>query len=262
MAEMHSSKHQPAHFTARLADWFVTLTCWTWFTLGFICCFSLPYAYAAFLAKDSETATQKLNSLFFRVLFAILRVTAPSHRLDIPPEIEAIRSSVIVCNHLSYLDPLLLIRTFPRHRTIVKTRFFSLPIFGQVITRAGYIPASGEGHFARFMLQQLETMPSFLRSGGNLFVFPEGTRNRGEKAATFHPGALKIARLCQAPIYIVHIENTEVLFPPGKFLFNSRRKNTITLRVVDRIQPDYQNAPPSVTELEKQVLEAYNQGSP
>jgi len=248
-----------------LAGWFidrlVTLVCWVWFTLGFLCCFALPYLIAAFLVKDSEAAIQRLNSLFFCILFAILRVIAPSHKVEVAPEVAAIRSAVIVCNHLSYLDPLLLICTFPRHRTIVKTRFFTIPIFGQVIKRAGYIPASGEGRFARLMLKQIENMPSFLRSGGNLFVFPAGTRARNGNSRAFHPGALKIARLCNAPIYVVRVENTEILFPPGKFVFNSRRKNTISLSVAGCIRPDNETGLPSIAELEQQVHQMFEEGS-
>ncbi len=257
---MRSCRASIASAAGWLIDRLVTLACWAWFTLGFIFCFSVPYIVAATLVRDPETATQKLNSCFFRVLFAILKVTAPSHRVKIDSEVSAIRSSVIVCNHLSYLDPLLLIRTFPRHRTLVKTRFFSIPIFGQVITRAGYIPASGEGRFSRLMLQQIESMPSFLHSGGNLFVFPEGTRSRNGSTGTFHPGALKIARLCKAPIYVVKIRNTQVLFPPGKFVFNSRRSNIIRLSIVDCIRPDYEANPPSTAALEQQVLDVYERG--
>ncbi len=244
-----------------LIDRFVTLACWAWFIFGFVFCFSAPYTVAAFLARDPETATQRLNSRFFAILFAILKILAPSHKIHIDQDVTAIRSSVILCNHLSYLDPLLLITTFPRHRTIVKPRFFSIPIFRRVITRAGYLPASGEGRFSRLMLQQIESMPSFLQSGGNLFVFPEGTRKRNGSVGSLHPGALKIARLCKVPIYVLRVQNTAVLFPPGKFVFNSRQKNTIRLSVVGCIRPDYDTDLPSAAALEQQVVAVYEGGN-
>ncbi len=248
-------------FAGWLIDRFVTLTCWAWFIFGFVFFFSVPYTVAAFLGKDSQTATQRLNSLFTGVLFAILRILAPSHTMHIDPDVTAIRSSVILCNHLSYLDPLLLITTFPRHRTIVKPRFFGIPIFRKILTQAGYIPASGEGRFARLMLQQIESMPSFLQSGGNLFVFPEGTRKRNGSIGSLHPGALKIARLCKAPMYVLRVQNTAVLFPPGKFVFNSRQKNTIRLSVVGCIRPDYEGDPPSAAALEQEVVAMYERGN-
>ncbi|MFA6499413.1 MAG: lysophospholipid acyltransferase family protein [Desulfurivibrionaceae bacterium] len=170
----------------------------------------------------------------------------------------AIRSAVIVCNHISYLDPLLLIALFERHRTIVKTRFFKMPIWGWIIKKSGYFPATGEGRFTRMLIEQMETMNGFFQDGGNLFVFPEGTRSRDGRFGTLSKGALKIARLCRVPVYVLHLSNTDKLFPPGKFIFQTRVKNIISLKVIDRIDPDYQQQVPSVTMLEQRVKDAYN----
>ena len=46
------------------------------------------------------------------------------------------------------------------------------------LATAGYLPATATGRFAGLMLARMETMPAYLASGGNLFVFPEGTRSR------------------------------------------------------------------------------------
>jgi 1-acyl-sn-glycerol-3-phosphate acyltransferase len=176
--------------------------------------------------------------------------------------VAAIRSAVIVCNHLSYLDPLLLIALLERHRTMVKTRFFRIPIFGWVIRKSGYFPAAGQGQFSGIMIDQLETMKGYLRSGGNFFIFPEGTRSRDGKIGPLNRGALKIARLCQAPVYVLLLSNTDKLFTPGKFLFNTRVENTISLKIISRIEPDQRNDVPSAAGLEAQVLQAYREHQP
>ncbi len=100
-------------------------------------------------------------------------------------------------------------------------------------------------------------MEPYLKSGGNLFVFPEGTRSRDGKIGELQRGALKIARICKAPIYVLQISNTDRLFTPGQFLFNTRIKNTIKIKIVACIDPDYQASPPSIGNLEQQVLQAY-----
>ncbi|OGQ96184.1 MAG: hypothetical protein A2521_12310 [Deltaproteobacteria bacterium RIFOXYD12_FULL_57_12] len=241
----------------RLNDLFVTIICWAWFTLGFILFFSWRYVACALFAKETESSFQRLNSRFYQVFFRIVRITAPSHKWNIDDEVTGIRSAVIICNHLSYLDPLLFIALFERHRTIVKTRFFRVPIFGWFIKKAGYFPATGEGRFTRMMIEQMETMEGFLQGGGNLFVFPEGTRSRDGRIGNLNRGALKIARLCRAPIYVLQLAHTNNLFTPGKFLFQTRVKNTISLKIIDRIEPDYQHHTPSAAVLEQQVREAY-----
>jgi 1-acyl-sn-glycerol-3-phosphate acyltransferase len=244
-----------------IRNFFVTIACWAWFTLGFIAFFSWRYVAAGLFAREKELSFQRLNSRFYRIFFRIVRLLAPRHRWEIDGQAAAVRSAVIVCNHLSYLDPLLLIALYERHRTIVKTRFFMMPIFGWVLKNAGYIPAAGEGRFARLMIDRMESMAGYLRSGGNLFIFPEGTRSRDGRIGALNRGALKIARLCGAPVYVLLLSNTDKLFPPGRFLFQTGTENTISLRILDRIEPDYRDRMPSVAVLEEQVMKVYREHS-
>jgi 1-acyl-sn-glycerol-3-phosphate acyltransferase len=246
-------------FTSQCIDCIVTLLCWAWFIFGFLLFFSWFYLAAALFTKDSELHFQRLNSHFYQIFFRIIRMTAPRQRLVIDEKIAAIRSSVIVCNHLSYLDPLLLIALFRQQKTIVKSRFFGMPVFGWIITKSGYLPASSEGQFAGMMIKQMETMESYLNGGGNLFIFPEGTRSRDGKIGALNKGALKIARMYRAPIYVLEIRNTDKLFTPGKFFFNTRIKNTISVKIIDCIEPDYTTNPPSTTELEQRVRQAFRE---
>ena len=256
MSEPSAFSLQPSAF--RFPDFLVTLLCWTWFIPGFLLFFSWCYLACALFAKKQEHYFQRLNSRFYQVFFWILRSTAPRHTWEIDAEVAAIRSAVIVCNHLSYLDPLLLISLFERHRTLVKTRFFTMPVFGWIIRKSGYFPASGEGRFTRLMIRQMETMEDFLHNGGNLFIFPEGTRSRDGRIGDLNQGAMKIARLCRAPIYVLRLANTDKLFTPGRFLFQTRVRNTISLKILDCIEPDYQHHVPSAAELEQQVREIYH----
>jgi 1-acyl-sn-glycerol-3-phosphate acyltransferase len=241
----------------RLLDINATLLCWAWFLLGFILFFSWRYLFFAIIAKNPENHFQRLNCQFYRIFFRILRLTAPRQKIEIDDRIAGISSAVIVCNHLSYLDPLLLIALFPRHKTIVKTSFFATPIFGWMIARAGYLPATAEGRFSRLMLDQMAGMGDYLQDGGNLFIFPEGTRSRDGRLGDLNTGALKIARMCRVPIYVLELRNTDRLFTPGRFWFNTREPNTISVRIIKRLEPDYLHHPPTIAELLLQVRQAY-----
>ena len=57
-------------------------------------------------------------------------------------------------------------------------------------------------------------MGDYLSSGGNLFIFPEGTRSRDGKIGKFNDGAFKIAKRFEAPIKVLQIKNTNGLFTP------------------------------------------------
>ena len=172
MSEQQHRKDPMARVGPWLSDVVVTITCWIYFTLGFILFFSLRYLAAYLFASRREISFQRLTSLFYRGFFQLVGLIAPCHRWQIDEDIRAIQSSVIVCNHLSYLDPLLMIALLERQKTIVKTKFFKIPIFGWVLRNAGYFPADSEGRFARMMIDQVEGMEDYLAGGGNLFGRP------------------------------------------------------------------------------------------
>ncbi len=113
-----------------------------------------------------------------------------------------------------------------------------MPIFGSFIRSVGYFPADARGKYAAMMLEQVEEMGSYLATGGNLFIFPEGTRSRDGRISDLRPGTLKIARLCRAPVQILFLRGTENLFTPGRFFFNTTMDNEISLRIIDQIPAD------------------------
>jgi 1-acyl-sn-glycerol-3-phosphate acyltransferase len=234
-------------------DAVVTVVLWTYFTLGFVVLSAPLRLLAAALAPDRARAFQRLNNLFFRGFFRLCRLLMPRQRWEIDPALETVAGSVVVCNHLSYLDPLLLIALYPRHTTIVKDRLFRIPILGRVLRSSGYLGAASAGPEAGRTLEHLERMRSFLAGGGNLFVFPEGTRSRDGAVGPLQAGAFKIARLCRAPVTVAAIGNTNRLFTPGRFLFAACRANTITLRLLAQFTPEYDRPGFSARELMAQV---------
>ena len=248
-----------------ISDLMVTLLLWGYFTLGFLIIFSPFYLAACLFSENREISFQRLNHNFYKGFFFLIRVFIPWQKWRISDEIGSIRSSVIVCNHLSYLDPLLLISLFKQHKTIVKSTFFRVPIFGWIMKQSGYIPSTSEGKLSELMIDSFDTMDDFLASGGNLFIFPEGTRSRDGSISRLNRGAFKIAKLSRTSIHVLYIRNTDKLFMPGKFLFNTLVSNTITVEQIAVLEPDYQSESFSISDLMSQVrslLETQNEKPP
>ena len=216
-------------------DFAITVVLWIYFTAGFVFFFAPFYLWAFLFAGQREKSFQRLNSRFYRGFFALARVLMPGHRWQIPPEVRDIRSAVIVCNHRSYLDSILLISLYDKHNTIVKSRLFDIPLFGSMLQWSGYIPSSSQGRFSEMMIQRIEKMPAFLADGGNLIIFPEGTRSQDGRIGRLNKGAFKIARSCRAPIKVLFVRNTEKMFRPGSFSFDTRGPNTISLALIGTI---------------------------
>ena len=236
-----------------VSDLIVTLLLWVYFTLGFIVFFSPFYLAAYLFSENCDYSFQNLNHNFCKGFFFLIRVLIPGQKWHIADDIQSIRSSVIVCNHLSYLDPLLMISLYPRHKTIVKSTFFRVPIFGWMLKQSGYIPSTSEGKLSELMIERIDAMDDFLASGGNLFIFPEGTRSRDGAIGRLNKGAFKIARLGRTPIKVLYITNTHKLFTPGKLLFNTMVTNTITVEQIADVEPDYQSASFSISALMSRV---------
>ena len=246
-----------------LLDLSITLILWFYYTLGFVLFFAPFYFLAFCFSKKRRTAFQKLNHIFYKGFFGLIKLLIPSCRWQIPEAVRKIRSSVIVCNHRSYIDPILLISIYARHTTIAKARLFGIPVFGTMLSLSGYIPSTARGRFADLMVDRIDGMDAFLASGGNVFIFPEGTRSRDGRIGSLNKGAFKIAKLCKAPVVVLFMENTDKLFPPGKFLFNTHGSNTVTVTKISEINPDYQSDQFSINGLMNEVrgfLEKKNPG--
>jgi 1-acyl-sn-glycerol-3-phosphate acyltransferase len=133
----------------------------------------------------------------------------------------------------------LLVSLFQRQLTIVKHTFFQVPIFGWLLKNYGYISSGPSDMIGPAMINNLEAIKELLASGGNLFVFPEGTRSRDGNLAPFNKGVFSIARYCNAPLKFIFIKDTNKLFQPGHFLFNTRNFNQIQLELIGSLEPDY-----------------------
>lgn len=239
----------------RAKDLLITLILWGYFTLGFFIFFAPIHLLAFLFAKERQRAAQKLNSYFFKGFFSLCRLLIPNQRWCIDPAVRRIRNAIILCNHISYLDSILLVSLFPKHTTIAKARLFAIPLLGQNLDMAGYIPSSAAGRHGQKMQRRLDQLPDFLAQGGNLILFPEGTRSRTGKVGPLQKGGFKIARLCRATICVVAIRNTNRLFEPGRFLFHTGLSNTIEVKLTATLTPDYDHPDFSIDSLMDQVRE-------
>jgi 1-acyl-sn-glycerol-3-phosphate acyltransferase len=222
-------------------DLLITLLLWAYFLFGSVIFFLLFYIPAYLFSSNRAAAFQNLNHIHMKNFFALTRLLIPRTKFDIDEEIKRIHSSIIVCNHLSYLDPILLISLLPRQCTIVKSTFFKVPFFGWLLKTSGYVPSMPSEMLGPAMIKNLEDIKKHLAAGGNLFVFPEGTRSRNGGLAPFNKGVFGIARYCNAPLKMVYIRDTNKLFGPGTFLFNTRAPNIIKVELLGTVAPDYKN---------------------
>ena len=227
--------------TRRVWDIVVTLTLWVYYVMGYFVIFFPFYLYSFFFSPRREASFQKLNHLLHRIIFSLMRVLIPGVKWRISDEVSSIRSSIIIANHLSFLDPILFVSLYEKQKTIVKSDYFQYPLFGWILKTSGYMPSLTDGLFTEDMMNQVKNMAGYLAAGGNLFIFPEGTRSRDGRIGPFDKGAFSIAKLCRAPIRVVSISGTDKLYSPDSLWLHTGNRQTIEVALAGSIEPDYKS---------------------
>jgi len=116
---------------------------------------------------------------------------------------------IIASNHVAYVDPPFLGGVAPREFFyLAKAELFSNALFGWLIGKYNAIPIARGAFDRRAILRAVE----LLKEGKVLLLFPEGTRNRGERFLEPKLGIGKIALEAGVPIVPAYIHNSGSLF--------------------------------------------------
>jgi 1-acyl-sn-glycerol-3-phosphate acyltransferase len=106
---------------------------------------------------------------------------------------------IIVANHPSMLDALMLVARLPRSACVMKASLMHNPFLGPGARLARYIRNDTPRGLIRLAVADL-------RQGGQLVLFPEGTRTTQRPLNPFRPGFTLIAKLANSPIQTVFID--------------------------------------------------------
>lgn len=106
---------------------------------------------------------------------------------------------VIVANHPSLLDAMMLVARLPRSACVMKASLMRNPFLAAGALLARYIPNDS----AHGMVRQAV---ADLREGGQLVMFPEGTRTTRAPVNPFQPGFALMAKHAKVPIQTVFID--------------------------------------------------------
>lgn len=138
---------------------------------------------------------------------------------------------VIVANHQSLLDILVLFRLFAHFKWVSKAELFRIPCVGWNMSLNRYIrlrrgdPAS--------IAQMLRDAEHTLAEGSSLMIFPEGTRSADGRLKAFKHGAFTLALRAKVPILPIVLDGTSNALPKRGFVLQGR--HAIRVRVLDEI---------------------------
>ncbi len=138
---------------------------------------------------------------------------------------------VIVANHQSLLDILVLFRLFRHFKWVSKIENFRVPFIGWNMSLNRYIKLRrGDRASIAKMMQACEQA---LASGSSIMMFPEGTRSMDGRLRPFKPGAFALAQRMGVPLLPIVLEGTGNALPKRGFVLQGRHE--IRIRVLDEI---------------------------
>jgi 1-acyl-sn-glycerol-3-phosphate acyltransferase len=123
---------------------------------------------------------------------------------------------VVVCNHASYLDGVLLVAALPRRYTFVAKRELQQHrIVRAYLCRLGTMFV--ERSEAARAVADAQALTDALERGCALVVFPEGTFEARPSLLPFHLGAFLAAARSGVPVVPVAVRGTRQALPDGRW---------------------------------------------
>ncbi|MBI1870039.1 MAG: 1-acyl-sn-glycerol-3-phosphate acyltransferase [Chlamydiae bacterium] len=139
---------------------------------------------------------------------------------------------VIVANHQSLADIIVLYKTKMQFKWVAKDVLFKLPLVGWCLKIAKHIQLS-RGNYSSIKKSYHEA-EEWLRNGISVLFFPEGTRSTTEQMNKFQNGAFKLALQEKKPILPIAINGTRDAIPKGDWLFKTKVLGTLhVLKPID-----------------------------
>jgi len=125
---------------------------------------------------------------------------------------------VFVSNHVSNLDAMVWAYA-NRHlmKALAKKELTKIPVLGYLFKKTSVIVERGSKESRQ---ESMKALREAAEKNISIFIFPEGTRNRGQKPLQpFYDGAFRIAIELQKPVAPLVICNTGLLMPGGSIFF-------------------------------------------
>jgi 1-acyl-sn-glycerol-3-phosphate acyltransferase len=165
----------------------------------------------------------------------ILSYLIPVWKIDISGRDKAVRGTtyVIISNHQSILDILLMNSLRYKYKWISKIENTRVPVLGWYLRMAGYITVNRGNEESK--TEMLDKSFSCLKNGISIMIFPEGTRSVNSEIGFFKRGAFQLAIQADVPILPVIIDGTAGILPKHGLKFGSGYK--VNIRVMDPVFP-------------------------
>lgn len=200
-----ATKPEPSSFRVLGYLWRISVLafCFAAFGIGGIFFNLLLFPVMRLLPGDEKIRRQRARRVIggcFAALVWTLRATG-TMVLEVrnAERLRSIRHNLILANHPSYLDVVVLVALMPEVDCVVKQGLWDSPYFKGVVREARYISNADSDRL-------VDECANAITRGGALLIFPEGSRSVPGQPLAFQRGAARIALRANCEIVPVFID--------------------------------------------------------
>lgn len=221
-----NARHTPFTFLGLIKSIFA----FTYFFLNSIITGIIGYVGLKLIPGNNPKRQFRYHQLLSASNWSLIHIMANLKKRVIGKTNETYRKpSVIIANHSSFLDILLITMMHPRTILLTNEWTWKSPVFGLAIRLAEYYPVrSGIDDIIPQLKKKVDL-------GYSIAVFPEGTRSVDGSVHRFHKGAFFIAEELGLDIQPVVIHNANEMMMKGFFYLND---GPLSVKYLPRVGAD------------------------
>ncbi|MFT6071086.1 MAG: 1-acyl-sn-glycerol-3-phosphate acyltransferase [Bacteriovoracaceae bacterium] len=152
---------------------------------------------------------------------------------------------ILACNHISFVDWVILMGTFKEPiRFVIDYNFYYLPTGPFWFSQAKLVPIATKKEDPEVLKKAFDKIGDHLREGATLGIFPEGWISRDGKMRKFQPGILKVLKDNPVPVVLVSLDGlwgSIFSYSGGKVVFkmpNIFKRRAIKVTIHPPIKPE------------------------
>lgn len=150
--------------------------------------------------------------------------------------------TVLVANHQSMGDILVLFGLRKHFKWVAKDSLFKVPFIGWNMALNRYVPLQRKG--MKSITKMMQACTEHIKRGSSILIFPEGTRSTDGNMQRFKVGAFQLACNNKIPVTPIVIDGTFEALPKSGWLLRNKNPVSMKMRVLEPINPAVVNYEP------------------
>jgi 1-acyl-sn-glycerol-3-phosphate acyltransferase len=206
---------------------------WTWMVLGACLLLWLPLLALVRVLTAPVDRGHYWAGYLFRQIAVVTATLNPLWRFRVTGTLPANprRPYVVVSNHESFVDILLISHLPWEMKWLSKIELLRVPILGWDMRLAGDVPV--ERGTTRSAVKAMRRCREILDQRVSVIIFPEGTRSTSDDLLPFKDGAFRLAIDAGVPILPLAVKGTRTALPKHGWRFGRSRAEVRVLEPVE-----------------------------